>query len=520
MAWCCTQLFLDVYSIFNFTISSTYKQHKVNEMGWEDQEMEALNIGDERLNKREVNIVGRLFESLGSSFTQCFKSRSELVAAYRFLDNNRATPQKVLASHYEHTKSRIIGGQYPVVLCPNDTSSIDFSGRPGTEGLGILESSFAYGVLIHPTLAITPENICLGCLNVKMWERDPDAKRKSLPSEVRNNQPIEEKESIRWIESFRVVNEIAKEIPGTQFIHTGDRESDMLEYLFEAAQARENEHGAFAIVRVNHNRQLMSKTDTKRKTKEKKTKKAQIEEIETELEPEEELKLKKAMLSAPVMGEVTFMMPGRNGKPARKVMQKIRARTVSLKGKKVGGRNYPSIEINVVCSIEEAPPSGEKAICWIFFTTLPIDTAEQVHNIIKYYLSRWQIEVLFHVFKTGCKVEEKELRTADRIKNMLALYLIVAWRVMYIMTVSRERPEISCTELFEEAEWKSVYKVIHKGSRIPTKPISLGEFVSLIAKLGGYLSRKDSPPGPKVIWLGLRRTYDFALAWESFGGEK
>ncbi len=154
----------------------------------------------------------------------------------------------------------------------------------------------------------------------------------------------------------------------------------------------------------------------------------------------------------------------------------------------------------------------------MFFTTLPIDTFEQVHLVIKYYLSRWQIEVFFHVFKTGCKIEEKELKTADRIKNMLALFLIVAWRVMYIMTVSRQRPEISCTEIFEEAKWKSTYKVLNKNSPIPKKPLSLGEFVMLIAKLGGYLPRKNSPPGVMVIWRGLKRIYDFGLAWDSFGG--
>ena len=487
-------------------------------MGWENQEMKDLNIGDERLNKREAHIIGRLFESIGSTFTQCFKGRAELVAAYRFLDNSRATPEKILSSHCKNTKFRIVNGHYPVVLCPNDTSSIDFTGRPGTEGLGILETSFTHGVLIHPTLAITPDQVCLGCVDVVMWTRDANANRKSLPSEVRNNQSIEEKESFRWIESFRAVNDLAKEIPETQFVNIGDRESDILEYIIDAVQARKSEHGAYAIARVNHDRRVAIEKGSKGKTQENKAKKSNFNEIKTELEFEEELKLKKKMLKAPVMGEVTFTMPGRNSKRGRQVTQKIRAAKVRLNGKKVGDRIYPSVEINVVCSIEENPPLGEKPICWMFFTTLPIDTFEQVHLVIKYYLSRWQIEVFFHVFKTGCKIEEKELKTADRIKNMLALFLIVAWRVMYIMTVSRQRPEISCTEIFEEAEWKSTYKVLNKNSPIPKKPLSLGEFVMLIAKLGGYLPRKNSPPGVMVIWRGLKRMYDFGLAWDSFGG--
>ena len=89
---------------------------------------------------------------------------------------------------------------------------------------------------------------------------------------------------------------------------------------------------------------------------------------------------------------------------------------------------------------------------------------------------------------------------------------------MYVMTMSRKQPDISCIEMFEEAEWKSVCKVTNKKAPIPVKPPSLGEFVLMVAKLGGYLPRKNSPPGPEVIWRGLKRVYDFSLAWVSFAG--
>jgi len=41
---------------------------------------------------------------------------------------------------------------------------------------------------------------------------------------------------------------------------------------------------------------------------------------------------------------------------------------------------------------------------------------------------------------------------------------------------------------------------------------------AIIGSFGCHLGRKsDGPPGPKAIWIGLRRVMDFALAWNTFG---
>ena len=41
--------------------------------------------------------------------------------------------------------------------------------------------------------------------------------------------------------------------------------------------------------------------------------------------------------------------------------------------------------------------------------------------------------------------------------------------------------------------------------------------VRFIARLGGYIERPNSEPGPQTIWIGMQRMYDLAWAWESFG---
>jgi hypothetical protein len=484
-------------------------------MGWEDQEMKHSNIGDKRLEKRLTQIVKRLSDAQDASLTQSFRSRAELVGGCRFFDNPRATPGKIIASHIENTKNRIKGR--PIVLLPSDTSSIDYTAKKTVEGLGILETSFTYGLFVHPTMAFTPDKICLGCVDVKMWTRNPDGNRRKLPSQVRNNQPIEEIESFRWLQSYRVAKGLAAEFPETQFINMGDRENDILECIVEAVEedskvkAGKQDNCAYIILRINHDRMLMPEKNVKKRSKN-----AQV--IETEEELEEELKLKKKLLESPIRGEVTFTMRSRENKPEREVTQKIRACKVRLQGKKVGDKTYPSVWINAVCAVEENPPEGEDPICWMFFTTLPIDTFAEVCNVIKYYLSRWGIETFFNILKNGCRIEERELKNVHRIKNMIALFMIVAWRVQYLMTLSRINPGIVCTEVFEEAEWKSVYKVMNKKSAIPEQPPTLGEIMDLVAHLGGYLEKRKTPPGPKIIWRGLKKMYDYAEAWDSFGG--
>lgn len=480
-------------------------------MGWINNEMADINIGDKRLDKRTKSVITRLDNSTEDSFTQCFKTRAELVGAYRLFDNRLVTPDKILSGHYESTILRI--KQQKVVLLINDTSSIDYTGKESVEGLGILESSYTQGILIHPTLAITPDRICLGIIDTQMWARDGSAHRKSLSSEIRRNEPIEQKESFRWIVSYRKACLLAQQNPQTQFISIGDRESDILELIVEAVQAKEKSEGADIIIRINHDRILANGKDNK--TSKRSSTQALCDEMQ--LEETEEQRLKKKLAKAPILGEIEFVISSRNGQPERKVKQAVRATTVKLNGKKVGDKEYPSVSINAVCCVEENPPIGEKPICWMFLTTLPIGTLEQVLNVIKFYLCRWEIEVFFKILKSGCKIEERELKTADRLKNMMSVFFILAWRIMYVMSMGRKHPDIPCSEIFEDAEWKSVYKIMQR-STIPSIPPSLGIMILMVAQLGGYISGKNRPPpGPKVMWRGMNKMSDFALAWESFG---
>ena len=116
-------------------------------------------------------------------------------------------------------------------------------------------------------------------------------------------------------------------------------------------------------------------------------------------------------------------------------------------------------------------------------------------------------------------MEELRLETLARVKNCLALYKIIAVRILYLTHLNRVSPNLPCDVVFEPSEWKSVWRVVKK-KPLPKQPPRLNEFMKLLASLGGYNNRAhDAPPGPQTIWIGTRRMLDYSRAWQTFGPE-
>lgn len=210
-------------------------------MGWADEEFEILDLGDVRLNRRAVLLAERLSQKPGASIPCACANWSETVAAYRFLDNEGASWDGVMAAHWDASQKRM--AQHDVVLCIQDTTELDYNGQQ-MEGLGPLSYEAQRGMFLHPTYVVTPEREPLGVLNAWMWARefkDGDEPRGGLL------------ESCRWIESYEIIAEQARKLPDTRHVFVGDRESDMLALM---VRAQELNHAADYLVRCQHNRVL------------------------------------------------------------------------------------------------------------------------------------------------------------------------------------------------------------------------------------------------------------------------
>ena len=320
-------------------------------------------------------------------------------------------------------------------------------------------------------------------------------------------------QSFRWLEGYREACILAEKAPDTHVISCSDREGDIYE-IFEEWQNRQKEGKPLAdwLIRCNQNRILKDEiliTEEGNKI------------IKQKIEDKVE--------ATPLLGTITFDIKKKEQfkkvkggsrhkkiRSARTVTQEIRATKVILKPPYRKDKELSEVSFYVVMAKEKDPPEGEDPVDWTLLTSIDVPDFETAKKIIELYLGRWEIEVFHRVLKTGCKVEELQFKKDNRTKVAIALYMIIAWRILYIMKLGRECPNLPCDVVFEEDEWQSLWVVAYGEKALANKP-SLGEFVKKVAEFGGFLGRKgDGNPGPQAIWEGLRRVKDFTIAWQIY----
>ena len=471
---------------------------------WVAEEMRDVDLNDKRLNERMRDILDQLGGRPTSSIPAACGGYTEMMAAYRFFDNPKVGFEEVLRPHVEATGRRI--AQQPVVILAQDTTEVDLT-RPKQQvnGAGPMDGDKRRGVFLHPLMGFTPDGTPLGTVSAKVWARvDESPTPKSERDSKRKQTPIEEKESVRWLEMLYEARLQAERFPETQFVLVADSESDIYEVLQEAQREPQKLQW---IVRACQNRAVQNDEETAEKH------------------------IREQLLQQKVLFTQTIKVRGRDAKvgcetrgrkqprQSRTAEVAVRAKSVTLRAPRRPDRKLKDITVNVIIVTELDPPDGDTPIEWILLTNLPIQTVEQVRTAIQYYCTRWMIEVFFRTLKSGCRVEERRFETLERFLPCLATYLIVTWRTLFVCRLGREFPDISCEAVFEPAEWKSVYHVVRK-TPPPATPPTLQEMIRMVAQLGGYVNRKRADdPGPQTVWLGLQRTQDFAKCWLVFGPE-
>ena len=433
-------------------------------MSWAQVEFHDLELGDARRTARLIRLVDDLSAQPTGSIPLACGGWPETKAAYRLLDNPAMEWREILEVHTTRTVERMVG--QPVVLCLQDTTELDFTSRPGIAGLGRLSDEAQHGLYVHPTLAVTPAGVALGVLDAWMWARKP------------KDQP-DVNESTRWIEGYEIVADLAETVPAIRLVYVADREGD-LRALMDAAARR----GAPAdwLIRSRHNR----KTTTGEK-------------------------LWERLAQSTPLGEVEFTLSAAPDRPARLVRQTLYHQAVTLPAH----HGQPAVTVTAILAREEQPPAGEKAIAWRLLTNRTADTLGDVVQLIDWYRKRWLIEIFFRIWKSGCRVEALQLGTLERLERALVVYLIIAWRILHLVTWGRNCPQLPCDVVFDAEEWQAAWMVAYR-TKPPEIPPPLGQVVRLIAGFGGFLGRKqDGHPGPKAIWEGMQKVRAFALALEA-----
>jgi len=441
-------------------------------------ELAGISLGDKRLNRRARRLLEKLGDKPTVSIPAACGGWDETRAAYRLFDHEAVTAERVLAPHIACTGARL--REHPRVLCIQDTTELDYTTKKGIAGLGPLNYESRWGLYLHPTLAVTPDRVPLGLLDLYSWAREPG----SLGEDKDPKRPLEDKESVRWVDGFARVNELAERLSETRLTYIADREGDIYDLFVEAPCP---DQGADWLVRVQHGDRLLSDGRT----------------------------LRAALEAAPVLTEIRFDRPPAKGRSARTVDQQLKVVRVTLKAPARPDRTLVDVTVTALLATEPNPPAGEDPLEWVLLTNLAVETPEEASEKLLWYLCRWQVEIYFKVLKSGCRIEELQLEKRERLEPALAFYMIIAWRVVYLTMLGRDCPEMPCDTVFANEEWKAVYLVTQRKPP-PEQPPSLDTMVRMVASLGGFLNRKgDGFPGPKTLWIGLQRVPDFVLALEA-----
>jgi hypothetical protein len=452
---------------------------------WIEAELGGANMGDARLTARLLEMTGMFYAKPTANIPQACGSAMAAKAAYRFVDNEKVQWQAILDPHYAATEARV--REQPLVLVAQDTTSLNYSSHPHTQGLGPIgtQSEKVRGLMVHDTLAFTAQGIPLGLLNLQCWARDGVGSRAE-----RHSKPIEDKESFKWIESYAAVSAVQERARNTQMVVMADREADIHEVF--AAQAN-TAHGAQLLIRAerSRNRQVVGEEQT-------------------------HASLWRTLGQQGLLGTREILIPPSEKRAARQATLEVRSAKVTLKPPHRSAHLAP-VAVWAVLAQEVNPPPQIEGLEWMLLTTVAVHRKEDAFERLSWYARRWGIEVYHRILKSGCRVEARQLEQAHRLLNCLAIDLIVAWRIYHLTALGEQTPEVPCTIYFTDAEWKALCTFVSRIKTPPALPPSLNEAVRLLGQLGGHLGRHgDGHPGTEVLWRGMTRLADIGLAYELY----
>jgi hypothetical protein len=462
------------------------------EADWVLEEFGGIDLGDQRRIERLLEVVTCLARRPDASFPQASGGDwASLKATYRLLDNDALTHQALLSGHVAASWERVAAwgaAGEPVVLASQDTTELDFSSHRATSGLGQVGNRYGRGLLAHSTLACTTSGVPLGLLAQAVWARTTPS---DLSKAQRKQRPIEEKESYKWVVGLQAViagrAQVGPTVPLPTIVVVGDAESDVYEYVYAPRPA-----GVELLVRAGQDRLTVGQT------------------------PPETLRT--LLARQPASPPEAVAVPRHQGQPARSTTVALRWTALTL----AAPQNRPTgpvtpVPLWAVWVREEQPPAGVEPLDWLLLTTCPVLSLADAQERLAWYRVRWTIEVWHHVLKSGCAFEQRQLASAENLTRALALYAVIAWRILYGTLLARVAPEVPCTVLLDIQEWQALVCAVHKTPTPPSIPPTLGQAIRWLAELGGFVGRTgDGQPGVLVLWRGLARLVDMTYMFQVF----
>jgi hypothetical protein len=459
---------------------------------WATRVASRMAVGDRRLQQRAYRVFSDLAREPSVSILRASETWASAKGAYRMMANERVTEEALSEASVSTTASLCAVEKTVVVV--QDTSTIVPSRGETMEGLGPLNDRDIAGLFLHPALALREDGVALGLLHLQMWSREFGQEGTRCR---RHERDFEDKESSKWLKGAREARQAVDGEQGTEsgprLIHVFDREGDI-----HCVFAGIVDQGDGFVVRQGHDRKVA----------------------------DEACRARERVSAGPCLGETTIDVPRKQGQKARQAALELRSTQVSIRiNKKMRAREASLREPLTLWLVEarevDAGKDVREPLRWYLWTTEEVGDEAAALRVLQMYCLRWRIEDLFYTLKSGCRIEQLQFETAERLRKAIAIYTAIAVRILQLRDLGRMEAESPCTVILTEREWRVLWTYIKKSPPpARARPPTLKQAVLWIGRLGGHMNRKgDGMPGVKTLWLGWRDLQRFVQFAEraSFG---
>jgi len=454
---------------------------------WAQGEFGTVEVEDARWRRRLVLVAEQTARRPGGKVTEVIGSSAERQGAYGLLESGAVAASAIAKGMFRACAERCAGE--PFVFCPTDGSSLTLVDRAKRKFGPIGSRNFGIqGLKVISVLAVSAQGVTLGVTGQAWWTRSPQP-----PKRHRHYRKPEEKESRHWPEAMAQTREVMRaHAPNTRVWFQLDREGDAWPILH---QADADQH--WFTVRGAYDRRVLLPSGKK-------------------------TYLRGLVASQRVVGRYNLTVtpgPQRQGRTACMEIRACRA-TLDFRNKRTD-RHF-SKTLNVVLARENGTtPLGEKSIEWLLLTNRPVETAQELQQIVFGYSQRWRIEDFHRSWKSGaCRVEESQLRSSEAAIKWATILAAVATRIERLKLLSRREPDRPATDEFSAIELRAL-KLLRFGksgnksvtqATVPT----LSEATLWLAQLGGYTGKSSGgPPGSVTLARGLTQLQAAARALEA-----
>ncbi len=445
-------------------------------------------------------IAAALEQEPAKGFPRALGSDAELEAFYRFINNEGFSAADIVAPHLAATFGR--AEEVGAAIAIHDTSYIEYSSE--REGLGYTTCKGRHGFVAHVSLMAAEANgLPLGVAHLEMLTRSGTKWRKRKKERLRSrvHGEDESRESLRWLRGVESI-ERARAARRFDVVHVTDAEGDFFE-LF----ASMNDAGARFVIRAGQqDREVLVDGEAQR-----------LRDAAADLAPMIYREIELSERKRPTRGVGRTTLARHPNRSARRARVAIGATRVTLKKTRYSGLKAASFDVNVVRVWEIAPVPDEPAVEWLLLTTESVATRRDVERVVDIYRRRWMIEEYFKALKSGCSLEKRQVESYDALCKVLALFVPIAYRLLFLRNLERLDPLAPATEAFSEIDLRIMRRA--PSNRALKPPETVADALLHVARLGGHL-RNNGRPGWQTLSWGYEKLLALRLGWELAEAER